>query len=82
MLDKKSQTIADARSGAASTKLVKSGTANAGMVAKLRACQAALKGGVKNVVIVDGREPGRLVKALLGEKTSATTKSAWTEDSR
>ena len=35
-----------------------SGTANAGMVAKLRACQAALKGGAKSVVIVDGREPG------------------------
>lgn len=55
-------------------KLVKSGTANAGMVAKLAACQAALKGGAKNVVIVDGRAPGRLVKALSGDKTSATTK--------
>lgn len=55
-------------------KLVKSGTANAGMVAKLAACQAALKGGAKSVVIVDGRAPGRLVKALSGEKTSATTK--------
>ena len=55
-------------------KLVKSGTANAGMVAKLSACQVALKGGAKSVVIVDGRAPGRLVKALSGEKTSATTK--------
>jgi acetylglutamate kinase len=55
-------------------KLVKSGTANAGMVAKLAACQAALKGGAKNVVIVDGRSPSRLVKALDGQKTSATTK--------
>jgi acetylglutamate kinase len=55
-------------------KLVKSGTANAGMVAKLTACQAALQGGAKSVVIVDGRAPGRLVKALSGEKTSATTK--------
>jgi acetylglutamate kinase len=55
-------------------KLVKSGTANAGMVAKLAACQAALQGGAKSVVIVDGRAPGRLVKALSGEKTSATTK--------
>jgi len=55
-------------------KLVKSGTANAGMVAKLAACQAALKGGAKSVLIVDGRAPGRLVKALSGEKTSATTK--------
>lgn len=55
-------------------KLVKSGTANAGMVAKLAACQAALKGGTKSVVIVDGRDPRRLVKALSGEKTSATTR--------
>lgn len=55
-------------------KLVKSGTANAGMVAKLHACQMALKGGAKSVVIVDGRTPGRLVKALGGGKTSATTK--------
>jgi acetylglutamate kinase len=55
-------------------KLVKSGTANAGMVAKLAACQAALKGGAKNVAIVDGRSPGRIVKALNGDKTSATTR--------
>lgn len=55
-------------------KLVKSGTANAGMVAKLAACQAAIKGGVRNVVIVDGRSPARLIKALKGEKTSATTR--------
>ena len=55
-------------------KLVKSGTANAGMVAKLNACQMALQGGAKSVVIVDGRAPGRVVKALAGEKTSATTK--------
>jgi acetylglutamate kinase len=55
-------------------KLVKSGTANAGMVAKLAACQMALKGGAKSVLIVDGRAPARVVKALSGEKTSATTK--------
>jgi acetylglutamate kinase len=55
-------------------KLVKSGTANAGMVAKLAACQAALKGGAKNVAIVDGRSPARVVKALNGEKTSGTTR--------
>lgn len=55
-------------------KLVKSGTANAGMVAKLAACQAALKGGAKNVAIVDGKSPARVVKALNGEKTSATTR--------
>lgn len=73
VLDKKNQTIARLNKERIE-KLVKSGTANAGMVAKLAACQAALKGGAKNVVIVDGRVPSRLVKAVAGEKTSATTK--------
>jgi acetylglutamate kinase len=73
VLDKKNRTI-EKLDKERIEKLVKSGTANAGMVAKLHACQTALKGGAKNVVIVDGRAPGRLVKALAGEKTSATTK--------
>jgi acetylglutamate kinase len=73
VLDKKNQTIPRLDKERIE-KLVKSGTANAGMVAKLAACQAALKGGAKNVVIVDGRAPGRLVKAVAGDKTSATTK--------
>ena len=73
VLDKKNQTIPKLDQERIE-KLVKSGTANAGMVAKLAACQAALKGGAKNVVIVDGRAPGRLVKAVAGEKTTATTK--------
>ena len=73
VLDKKNQTILKLDKERIE-KLVKSGTANAGMVAKLAACQAALKGGARNVVIVDGRAPGRLVKAVAGEKTSATTK--------
>ena len=73
VLDKKNKTIAKLDKERIE-KLVKSGTANAGMVAKLKACQMALKGGAKSVVIVDGRAPGRLIKALAGEKTSATTK--------
>jgi acetylglutamate kinase len=73
VLDKKNQTIAKLDAERIE-KLVKSGTANAGMVAKLNACQAALKGGAKSVVIVDGRAPNRLVKALAGEKTTSTTK--------
>ncbi len=73
VLDKRNQTIAKLDKERIE-KLVKSGTANAGMVAKLAACQAALKGGTKNVAIVDGRSPNRLRKALLGEKTSSTTK--------
>jgi acetylglutamate kinase len=73
VLDKKNQTIPRLDKERIE-KLVKSGTANAGMVAKLAACQAALKGGAKNVAIVDGRSPGRVVKALNGEKTPATTR--------
>jgi acetylglutamate kinase len=73
VLDKKNQTITRL-DRARIDKLVKSGTANAGMVAKLAACQAALQGGAKNVTIVDGRNPGRLVKAVNGQRTSATTR--------
>ena len=56
VLDKKNRTI-EKLDKERIEKLVKSGTANAGMVAKLAACQAALKGGAKNVVIVDTRNP-------------------------
>lgn len=73
VLDKKNETIPRLDKERIE-KLVKSGTANAGMVAKLAACQAALKGGAKNVAIVDGRNPARVVKALNGQKTSATTR--------
>lgn len=44
--------------------LVKSGTASAGMVAKLSACVAAVKAGVKDVAIVDGRD-AKLLGQLL-----------------
>jgi acetylglutamate kinase len=45
--------------------LVKSGTASAGMVAKLSACVAAVKGGVKDVAIVDGRDVKVLGQVLV-----------------
>jgi acetylglutamate kinase len=73
VLDKKGETIARLDRERIE-KLVTSGTANAGMVAKLAACQAALKGGAKNVVIVDGRNPARLIQALAGEKVTGSTK--------
>jgi acetylglutamate kinase len=37
-------------------RMIKSGAANKGMVAKLEACRAALRGGVGDVVIANGRE--------------------------
>ena len=43
--------------------LVARGTATAGMIAKLRACEHALGGGVDEVVIVDGRDHTALIAA-------------------
>jgi acetylglutamate kinase len=48
---------------AALEQLVGGGTATAGMIAKLRACEHALAGGVDDVVIVDGRNAAALVGA-------------------
>lgn len=72
VLDKGGQTI-PRLNAIQIAKLVSSGTANAGMVAKLNACQAALKGGASSVVIVDGRDAGRLARAVALEKTDATS---------
>ena len=54
------------------TALVDAGTASAGMIAKLRACEHALAGGVDDVVIVDGRSES----ALVGATESATPSRA------
>jgi acetylglutamate kinase len=54
------------------TRLVGDGTATAGMIAKLRACEHALAGGVDDVVIVDGRDRA----ALAGAATSGAPGSA------
>jgi acetylglutamate kinase len=43
-------------------RLVTDGTATAGMIAKLRACQQAIRGGVDDVLIIDGRD-GRALEA-------------------
>lgn len=57
---------------AAVAKLVSDGTATAGMIAKLRACEHAIEGGVDDVVIVDGRNRS----ALEGAAESAAPESA------
>ncbi len=46
-------------------RLIALGAATAGMVAKLRACEQALAGGVRTIVIVDGRDRELLVRAAL-----------------
>jgi acetylglutamate kinase len=54
-------------------RLVGDGTATAGMIAKLRACERALAGGVDDVVIVDGRDQAALEGAAAsGAPASAT----------
>jgi acetylglutamate kinase len=54
--------------------LVGSGTATAGMVAKLRACRRAVDAGVSEIVIADGRSPK--LSALVGG--TAPAHGAWT----
>lgn len=72
VLDKRGQTIARLNTTDIA-KLVTSGTANAGMVAKLTACEAALDG-ASSVVIIDGRDARRMARAIALEKTSATSR--------
>jgi len=53
--------------------LVGEGTATAGMIAKLRACEHALNGGVDDVVVVDGRDRAALeATASTGAAAKAT----------
>jgi acetylglutamate kinase len=55
VLDADGQTIERLTSRAAA-RLIRTGTANKGMVAKLEACRAALRKGVGDVLIANGRD--------------------------
>jgi acetylglutamate kinase len=55
-------------------RVIGAGTATAGMVAKLRACEHALAGGVADVVIVDGRDGEALERAALSEVPKGATR--------
>jgi len=55
-------------------RMVTGGTATAGMIAKLRACEHALDAGVGDVVIVDGRSEAALEQAALGDRPAAATR--------
>ena len=59
---------------AALAQLVDSGTATAGMIAKLRACEQALAGGVDDVVIVDGRSAAALIAAAESAAPASATR--------
>jgi len=64
VLDSDGRTLA-AVDPAAERALIAANTVNAGMVAKLKACRAALAGGVAAVRIVDGRDSEGLLAALV-----------------
>lgn len=55
-------------------RLLNEGTATAGMVAKLRACESALAAGVDDVVIADGRDPAALVQAAGDDIPASATR--------
>jgi acetylglutamate kinase len=55
-------------------RLVADGTATAGMVAKLRACEQALANGVGEVVIFDGRDDRRVEAAATGAVPDGSTR--------
>jgi acetylglutamate kinase len=59
-------------------RLVSGGTATAGMIAKLRACEHALSHGVDEVVIVDGRDREALCAAAYGAIPASATRVATT----
>lgn len=55
-------------------QLVADRTATSGMLAKLRACEHALEGGVDDVVIVDGRDGSALEAAATGATATNATR--------
>lgn len=67
---------------AAIDQLVSGGTATAGMIAKLRACEQALAGGVDDVVIVDGRDQDALRTAASGALPGSATRVITTVGTR
>lgn len=71
--DRKTVPLLDA---AAIAELVNDRTATAGMVAKLKACERALVGGIDEVVIVDGRDGAALEAAAGGAAPQTATRMA------
>jgi acetylglutamate kinase len=55
-------------------RMIAGGTATAGMIAKLRACEHALSRGAAEVVIADGRDAATLVSAALGAAADRATR--------
>ena len=81
VLDDAGRTVALLDPAAIAT-LVSSGTATAGMIAKLRACEDALAAGVEDVVIVDGRDGDALCATASGAVPAAATRIVTTVGTR
>jgi acetylglutamate kinase len=73
VLDGSGQTVALLESSAIA-QMVTGGTATAGMIAKLRACERALAGGVGDVLIVDGRDRAAIEAAAGGGVPASATR--------
>src|SRR5206468_8450849 len=73
VLDEDGKTVA-LLDPAAIDRLVTGGTATAGMIAKLRACEEALAAGVDDVVIVDGRNADALILAADSAAPASATR--------
>jgi acetylglutamate kinase len=73
VLDSRQQTIAELDAYELE-RLISSGTATAGMIAKLRACERALAAGVDEVVIVDGHDIAGLAAAFDGDVPEGATR--------
>jgi acetylglutamate kinase len=72
VLDERGDTIPALQRGAVAA-MVASGTASAGMVAKLAACVAARKAGVEDVFVTSGREPSALAALVAGRPARTST---------
>ena len=73
VLDRSGATLTTLDAGAVAA-LVHDGTASAGMIAKLRACEHALNNGVDDVVIVDGRKADALTTAAIDGSSPLATR--------
>lgn len=72
VLDEAGQTI-DRLTARGAAAMIRAGTANKGMVAKLDACRAALRRGVGDVVIANGREMSFAALVTAGKPLSGCT---------
>jgi acetylglutamate kinase len=74
VLDAGGRTIARV-SAREAARLIRQGTANAGMVAKLQACRAAVRGGVGDVLVVNGRDAdiSGLAGTIRGDQPQGST---------